>query len=92
MQFKKVAIIRNGIDIGRIIPFNMEKGEYDFKISFSKNNYQVNMYPFLSKVPEKIELDDMTSWEISYHRSTFLKPTVIHLKKRRMMQSTNLCH
>lgn len=82
MQFKKVAIIKNGIDIGRIIPFNMEQGEYDFKISFSKNNYEVNMYHFLSKVPEKIELDDMTSWEISYHKSTILKPTVIHLKEK----------
>ncbi|SHK39665.1 hypothetical protein SAMN02745227_02169 [Anaerobranca californiensis DSM 14826] len=83
MQLKKVAIIKNGIDIGRIIPFNMEQGEYDFKISFSKNDYEVNMYHFLLKVPEKVELDDMTSWEISYHRSTVLKPTVIHLKEKK---------
>lgn len=43
MQIEKVAIIKNGVDIGRIIPFNMDENEkeYDFKISFVKNYYDV---------------------------------------------------
>lgn len=83
MKLQKVAIIKNGIDIGRIIPFNNDAGEYDFKISFAANDYEVNMYRFLSLVPEKIKLEDMISWEISYHRSTALRPTIIHLKEKK---------
>ena len=83
MQLKKVAIIKEGKDIGRIIPFNMDAGDYDFKISFAKNDYEVSMYPFLSKAPEKFELEDITNWEISYHRASGLKHTVIHLKEKK---------
>lgn len=83
MQFKKVAIIKNGIDIGRVIPFNRDTEEYDFKISFIQNDYEVNMYPFLSKAPKKFEMEKMVDWEISYHRSTAFKPTIIHLKEKK---------
>jgi len=82
MQFQKVSIIKNEIDIGRIIPFNPSEGEYDFKISFSENDYEVNFFTFLSVLPEKIEISDTISWEITYHRSARLKPTVIHLKEK----------
>lgn len=83
MQLKKVAIIKNGKDIGRIIPFNVDSGNYDFKISLTKNDYEIDMYTFLAEAPKTIKLDDMSSWEISYHRSTALKPTVIHLKQKK---------
>ncbi|AEF17816.1 hypothetical protein Thexy_1792 [Thermoanaerobacterium xylanolyticum LX-11] len=83
MKLQKVAIIKKGIDIGRIIPFNKDESKYDFKISFAANDYEVNMYRFLSFVPEKVEIEDMTSWEISYHRSTALRPTIIHLKEKK---------
>lgn len=84
MQVEKVAIIKNGKDIGRIIPFNMDSSrDYEFKISFLKNDYELNMYPFLSKAPEKFKLDDMTQWEISYHRALGLKPPIIHLKEKK---------
>ena|GEM_PF-2308624 len=86
MKSQKVAIIKNGIDIGRIIPFNKDESEYDFKISFVKNDYEVNMYPFLSSVPEKVELENMSSWEISYHRKTIMKPTVILLKEEKSQE------
>jgi len=83
MQLKKVAIIKNGKDVGRIIPFNVDSGNYDFKISLTKNDYEIDMYIFLAEAPKTIKLDDMSSWEISYHRSTALKPTVIHLKQKK---------
>ncbi|WP_110114242.1 hypothetical protein [Bacillus sp. CGMCC 1.16541] len=83
MKQGKVAIIKNGKDIGRIIPFNIDLQESDFKISFSKNDYNVFMYSFLSETPEKVELENMTEWEISYHRSTALKPPIIHLKEKK---------
>jgi hypothetical protein len=85
MQTEKVAIIKNGIDIGRIIPFNMDQDEreYDFKISFAKNNYEISAYSLLSKIPERVAFEDMVDWEISYHRSNEIKPTVIHLKEKK---------
>jgi hypothetical protein len=83
MQLKKVAIIKKGKDVGRIIPFNVNSGNYDFKISLTKNDYEIDMYTFLAEAPKTIKLDDMSSWEISYHRSTALKPTVIHLKQKK---------
>ena len=84
MHLKKLAIVKEGKDIGRIIPFNIDaSGDYDFKIGFIKNDYEVNMYPFLSKAPEKFELEDMPNWELSYHRAFGLKPTVIHLKNKK---------
>ncbi|WP_075979939.1 hypothetical protein [Bacillus massilinigeriensis] len=83
MKIEKVAIIKDGKDIGRIIPFNKNEADADFKISFSKNNYSVNMFSFLSTSPELLNLENMTEWEISYHRRTVLKPTVIHLKEKK---------
>lgn len=47
MGGKKVAILKDGKDIGRIIPFNVDGDEYDFKISLSKNNYQICIYKFV---------------------------------------------
>ncbi|WP_139691759.1 hypothetical protein [Sporolactobacillus terrae] len=79
MKQGKVAIIKQGKDIGRIIPFNIDSEKSDFKISFSKNDYSIDLYSFLSKTPEKIQLDNMTEWEISYPKSTGLKPPVIRL-------------
>lgn len=83
MKFEKVAIVKNGVDIGRIIPFNFDvKDEvYDFKISFVKNKYNVLAYQLLSEEPEEIDITDMEKWEISYHRSAKLNPPVIHLKR-----------
>lgn len=83
MKIEKVAIIKDGKDIGRIIPFNKNETDADFKISFSKNNYNVNMFSLLSTSPELLNLENMTEWEISYHRRTVLKPTVIHLKEKK---------
>lgn len=83
MGEKKVAILKDGKDIGRIIPFNVDGDEYDFKISFSKNNYQICIYKFLSNKPEIQLMDDSPEWEISYHRSTISRPTTIHLKEKK---------
>lgn len=83
MKLEKVAIVKDGKDIGRIIPFNSAGDEYDFKMSFSKNNYGIYIYKFLSNKPEKQLIDDSSEWEISYHRSTRSKPTIIHLKGKR---------
>ena len=83
MKTEKIALIKKGIDIGRIIPFNILSKESDFKISFSKNEYSVYVYPFLSEIPQKIKMENMNGWEISYHRSTVFKPTVIHLKEKK---------
>jgi hypothetical protein len=83
VKLEKVAIIKDGKDIGRIIPFNKNETDSDFKISFSKYNYYVKLFSFLSTSPELINLENMAEWEISYHRKTALKPTVIHLKEKK---------
>jgi len=84
MQVKKVAIVQSGKDIGRIIPFNIDSSrDFEFKINFLNNDYEVNMYKLLSLAPIIFEVDDSTKWEISYHRAFGIKPTVIHLKEKK---------
>lgn len=55
----------------------------DFKISFAKNDYEIRMYSLFSDEPKIIKLDNMTDWEISYHRSDGDNPPVIHMKEKR---------
>lgn len=81
-KLKRIAIIQNGKDIGRLIPFNPDSGTYDFKINLLNNSYNINVYKLLEHIPTIGNVVDSHDWEISYHRSKNDKPPVIHLKHK----------
>jgi hypothetical protein len=76
----KVCIKSGENDLLRIIPFPVGE-EYDFKISFVKNDYKLRMHPvgvdYFNMPSEEFQLKD---WEITYHSSTQENPTKFHLK------------
>jgi len=80
MPNPKACIKFNEFDLLRIIPFPAGS-EYDFKINFLDNDYELRMhnrgkYDFLSPT------DDfkLREWEITYHKSQKDKPCKFHLK------------
>lgn len=77
----KVAIVKDGLDIGRIITGNSVDGSYDFKINFLENEYEVNVVKLFEK-PKKHSFDNSSQWEMTYHRAFQGKPPIIHLKHK----------
>lgn len=78
----KIAIVVDGIDICRIIPFNSDIGKYELKIDFLENEFEISLFKLFCKEPIKFELEDSPQREITYHKGTNEKPIIIHLKHK----------
>jgi hypothetical protein len=81
-KYEKIAITKNGKDICRIIPINPNNGEYDFKMAFHNNEFDIVIYKLLEKKPLFCKIYDSIDWEITYHRKTEKDQTKIHLKHK----------
>jgi len=77
----KVAIVKDGFDMGRIITGSSDDGSYDFKINFLDNEYEITTVKLFEK-PSRHRFDNSNQWEITYHRSLKGKPPIIHLKHK----------
>jgi hypothetical protein len=77
----KVAIVKDGYDIGRIILGSSSNGNYDFKINMLNNDYEILIVKLFDR-PQKVEIDDARDWEITYHRAAKGMPPKIHLKHK----------
>lgn len=80
--YERIAVIRNGKDVARLIPFNPLDGTYDFKINLLDNAYDIKIYQQLSYEPIIGNVIDPQDWEITYHKSCGAKPPIIHLKHK----------
>jgi len=78
---KKIAIVKDGCDIARIIVGKHEGANYDFKFSFMENDYAVYIVPFFKK-PQLFNLDIPSHWEITYHKSRGIKSPIIAMKHK----------
>lgn len=80
---KKIAIIKDGYDIMRIIEGNSDGEKCDFKICFMNGDSNFDIYYMkLFSRAKKLEFDKNKKWEITYHKATSTKPTKIHLKNK----------
>lgn len=79
---EKIAVIRDGMDVARIIPFNPKDGTYDFKIDLLKNDYDINIYQLFNPKPLVGTVYAPQDWEITYHKRKEDKPPSIHLKHK----------
>jgi hypothetical protein len=65
---KKIAIIKNDIDLVRIIPahFRFEKGKFGLKISFLRRKFKTRYW----QLGDKLSIDSETCEEMTYHSSS----------------------
>lgn len=77
----KIAIIKDGYDILRIIQGSKDEDNCDFKICLMNSNYEIKYMKLFSNY-KNLEFDKNDDWELTYHKSTISKPTKIHLKSK----------
>ncbi len=77
----KVAIIKNGYDILRIVQGSKDIDNCDLKICFMNSNYEIKYMKLFSNY-KNLKFDKNSKWELTYHRATISKPTKIHLKNK----------
>lgn len=85
----KIAIIKNGKDICRLIFRRCENGLYDLKFECLGNEYVVQQYHIFREVPEVVEINNSANFSISYHPGYNSEPIRIHLKKERVTDGEN---
>lgn len=78
---QKVAITKNGLDVGRIILGSECNGNYDFKLSFLDNAFEVRLIQ-LFHTPYILTMNYPSHWELTYHKSGGSKPPCVHLKHK----------
>ncbi len=78
----KIALVKGGKDICRIIPFKPLDGVYELKMDFLENEFDVICYKLFSEEPIKWDLENSNQLEVTYHRGVNAKPLTIHLKHK----------
>lgn len=78
---KKIAIVKDGCDIARIIVGKPKGANYDFKFSLMENDYAVCIVPFFKK-PQLFDVDIPSHWEITYHKSQGHPSPIIAMKHK----------
>lgn len=78
---QRVAITKNGVDIGRIILGSEHNGNYDFKLNFLDNIFELRLVQ-LFRSPSTFNIDHSNHWELTYHKSERNKPPCVHLKHK----------
>jgi hypothetical protein len=79
---EKIAVVIDGKDICRIIPFKPSDGKYEIKIDFLGNEFNTSCYRLFSHRPIQWEIYDSKDLEVTYHKGENTKPLVIHLKNK----------
>ena len=78
----KIAVVIDGRDICRIIPFKPVEGKYEIKVDFLGNEFDVIYYNLFSTEPIKWKLENSEQMEVTYHKGENARPIVIHLKHK----------
>lgn len=79
---EKIAVVIDGKDICRIVPFNPADGKYEIKMDFLGNEFDTSCYRLFSHRPIQWEINDSTHLEVTYHKGENAKPLTIHLKQK----------
>ena len=78
---RKIAIIKNGFDILRIIEGNCDGDKCDFKIVPMVDIECIRIFCMrIFSDAEEVIFDRNRKFELSYHKATISKPTKIHIK------------
>lgn len=77
---KKVCIKYKNYDLLRIIPMQMKR-DYDFKVSFLDNEFDLRMHPLFENCFYMFKKAfNTTMHEVTYHKGIQNKPPKLHLK------------
>lgn len=79
---EKIAVVVDGKDVCRIIPFKPSDGRYDLKFDFLGNDFDTSCYRLFSHRPILWEIYDSNQFELTYHKGESDKPLRIHLKRK----------
>lgn len=69
-----IAVVVNNQDICRLILKKPVDGKYELKISFLKNEFDVNAYRLFANRPIHWKVDEPERLDISYHKGENNKP------------------
>lgn len=78
---EKIAVVLNGFDVCRIIPFKPAEGKYEVKVDFLRNDYQITCYKLFNSQPINVDLKDLHDTEITYHKGEKDHRVLIHVKR-----------
>ena len=81
IQKSRIAIVKNGYDICRIIPNHPKDGKYNLKITFLGKRFDIELYKQFAARVQQVVLDSNYDVEISYHIGEKNNPILIHLKQ-----------
>lgn len=81
MRNKKIAVVKNGYDVMRIIEMNSDNENCELKIVLFIDNCDIDIkYLKLFSTIEKQKFDKTKKFELTYHKKSTTQPTKIHLK------------
>ena len=89
MSSERIAIINNGFDIARIIPFNEKDREFEFKIDLLGHPFTMTYFRLFSLRSMRYSYVGSEDCEITYHRAVDEKPAKIHIKRKHPSQNEN---
>ncbi|MDK2811572.1 MAG: hypothetical protein PWR27_2281 [Petroclostridium sp.] len=83
---EKIAVVIDGMDICRIVPFKPVDGKYEMKIDFLSNEFDTKCYRLFSHRPIHWGVDNSKQSEITYHKGENNKPLTIHIKNKEKIE------
>jgi hypothetical protein len=83
---EKIAVVIDGMDICRIVPFKPVDGKYEMKIDFLSNEFDTKCYRLFSNRPIHWGVDNSKQSEITYHKGENNKPLTIHIKNKEKIE------
>lgn len=82
----KIAVVIDGMDICRIVPFKPVDGKYEIKIDFLSNEFDTKCYRLFSHRPIYWGVENSKQSEITYHKGEDNKPLTIHIKLKEKIE------
>ena len=79
---EKIAVVVDGKDVCRIVPFKPSDGRYEIKFDFLGNKFDISCYRLFAPRPIQWEIFDSNQFELTYHKGESEKPLRIHLKRK----------
>ena len=65
---EKIAVVVDGKDVCRIIPFQPSDGRYELKFDFLGNEFDISCYRLFAPRPIQWEISDSNQFELTYHK------------------------
>ncbi len=77
---RRIALIRNGLDLLRIIPFNPDENKVELKFDFSKQLFEVNYLRLGEVRAHRMIPDPNGQLSVTYHKGNSGKGVCVHIK------------